>query len=496
MKDTLTALEPELAKKSVAVEELMVNLAHEQMQADKVRAIVKSDEEIAKVKADETQSLADDAQKDLDTALPALEAATKALEALNKNDINELKVFQKPPKLVQFVMESICLLLGAKTDWGSAKLVLGDVNFLKKLQDYDKDHINENMLRKLKQYIDHPDFVPDKVAVVSKVCKSMCMWVRAMDMYAKVYKIVEPKRKRLEKAERELNQVMGLLKDKQRQLAEVEAMIAALEAKFNQTVAEKQILEDELELTSNRLNRAGRLNVALGDEQSRWEKSVEDFAVELHNLLGDVLVAAACVAYLGAFTSTYRLSLVDLWVEKCEEFEIPSSETFSLIGVLADPYDIRMWNSYGLPRDTISTENAILVTQASRWALMIDPQEQANRWIRSMEGKNDLKIVKLTDSNFMRVLENAIRVGKPVLLEEVGETLDPTLGPILMKHTFMQAGRTLIRLGDSDIEYDNNFKFYVTTKLANPHYLPEICIQVTIVNFTVTPSGLEDQLLA
>lgn len=69
------------------------------------------------MKAEDTQALADDAQRDLDTALPALDAATKALEALNKNDINEVKVFQKPPKLVQFVMESICLLLGAKYDY-------------------------------------------------------------------------------------------------------------------------------------------------------------------------------------------------------------------------------------------------------------------------------------------------------------------------------------------------------------------------------------------
>lgn len=59
-----------------------------------------------------------------------------------------------------------------------------------------------------------------------------------------------------------------------------------------------------------------------------------------------------------------------------------------------------------------------------------------------------------------------------------------------------QAGRMLIRLGDSDIEYDTNFRLYLTSKLANPHYMPEICIQVTLVNFTVTLSGLEDQLLA
>ncbi|XP_076263714.1 dynein heavy chain at 16F [Rhynchophorus ferrugineus] len=496
MKETLIALEPELAKKSIAVAELMKNLAKEQKQADKVRVTVKSDEEHAKVKADETQVLADDAQRDLDTALPALEAATKALEALNKNDINEVKVFQKPPKLVQFVMESVCILLNAKTDWAAAKIVLGDTNFLKKLQDYDKDHITDLMLKKLKTYIEHPDFVPEKVVTVSKACKSLCMWVRAVDMYAKVYRIVEPKRKKLQGAEKELNAVMTILREKQKQLADVEAMIAALEAKFNETLAEKEALEHNIELTSARLNRAGRLNIALGDEQTRWEESVKRFALELNNCIGDVMMAAACVAYQGAFTATYRRELTTLWEEKCIEENIPSTENFNLINVLADPYDIRTWNACGLPRDVVSTENAIMVTQAGRWPLMIDPQEQANRWIRQMEVQNNLKMIKLTDPNFMRTLENGIRIGMPVLLEEVGETLDPTLGPILLKQTFIQGGRTLIHLGDSDVEYDSNFKFYITTKLANPHYLPEVCIQVTIVNFTVTPSGLEDQLLA
>ena len=108
---------------------------------------------------------------------------------------------------------------------------------------------------------------------------------------------------------------------------------------------------------------------------------------------------------------------------------------------------------------------------------------------------NSLKIIKLTDGNFLRTLENCIRIGMPVLLEELGEQLDPALEPILLKQTFSQGGRLLIRLGDSDIEYDRNFRFYMTTKMSNPHYLPEVCIKVTIINFTVTRTGLEDQLL-
>ena len=143
----------------------------------------------------------------------------------------------------------------------------------------------------------------------------------------------------------------------------------------------------------------------------------------------------------------------------------------------------------------VSTENAILVTRGRRWPLMIDPQEQANRWVRNREANNGLKIIKLSDANFLRTLENCIRIGMPVLCEDIGEMLDPSLEPVLLKQTFMSGGRLLIRLGDSDIEYDKNFKFYMTTKMSNPHYLPEVCIKVTIINFTVTKQGLEDQLL-
>ena len=101
----------------------------------------------------------------------------------------------------------------------------------------------------------------------------------------------------------------------------------------------------------------------------------------------------------------------------------------------------------------------------------------------------------MNDPTFMRTMENCVRLGTPCLLEEVGETLDPSLEPILLRQVFVSGGRAVIRLGDSNVDYDQNFKLYMTTKMANPHYLPEICIKVTIINFTVTMSGLEDQLL-
>ena len=69
---------------------------------------------------------------------------------------------------------------------------------------------------------------------------------------------------------------------------------------------------------------------------------------------------------------------------------------------------------------------------------MIDPQGQANKWVKNSEKENKLSVIKLSDSDYMRVMENSIQFGTPVLLENVAEELDPSLEPLLLKQTFKQ----------------------------------------------------------
>jgi dynein heavy chain len=112
-----------------------------------------------------------------------------------------------------------------------------------------------------------------------------------------------------------------------------------------------------------------------------------------------------------------------------------------------------------------------------------------------MEENKSLKIVKQNQGNFVRTVENAVQFGNPVLLENVGESLDPILEPILLKQIIQSGGVATIRLGDNTIEYDNNFRLYITTKLSNPHYPPELCVKVNLLNFMATAEGLQDQML-
>ena len=171
----------------------------------------------------------------------------------------------------------------------------------------------------------------------------------------------------------------------------------------------------------------------------------------------------------------------------------------------------------GLLRDDFSTDNGIILSTAKRWVLMVDPQDIANRWIKTTEKSKSLTVLKQSDKDFLRTLENCIQFGSPVLLENVGDYLDPALEPLLQKQTFQQGGSVCIKLGESTIEYSKvkiinrvaalfatanfiifplqDFRMYITTRLRNPHFPPETTAKIAMVNFSITTAGLVDQLL-
>ena len=95
----------------------------------------------------------------------------------------------------------------------------------------------------------------------------------------------------------------------------------------------------------------------------------------------------------------------------------------------------------------------------------------------------------------LRSLEMAIQFGRWVLLENINEELDPALEPILLQQKVKSGSGYTIRMGEKTIPYNESFKFFLTTTLPNPHYTPETSVKVTILNFAITPVGLEEQML-
>ncbi|KAG2424724.1 hypothetical protein HXX76_014300 [Chlamydomonas incerta] len=381
--------------------------------------------------------------------------------------------------------------------------MLMEFDFLDSLKKFDKDHIPPEVILKVRPFTQDPEFQPKVIEKVrarkeGNAIRGLRRPVLMGDCageYDKVIKEVEPKRQKLREAEAQLEVVMAALRAKQAELKVVMDKLARLDADLQEKKRRKEKLEHDVHMCTVKLERAEKLISGLGGEKTRWTAAARALGEQYLRLTGDVLLAAGQIAYLGPFTALYRSSAVGRWVKECQARGVPCNDRFKLETGLGDAVKIRQWNVWGLPKDDFSTENSIAVDQGRRWPLCIDPQGLANKWIRAMEKDAGLQVIKLSDANYLRTLENAIQFGKPVLLENVMESLDASLEPLLQKKTFKQGGALCIRLGDSTVEYSDAFKFYMTTKLRNPHYTPELCTKVSLLNFMTTPEGLEDQLL-
>ena len=511
MQKELGDLQPQLIKTSEETTAKLIQIEKESVDVVATVETVSKEEKVASERANRTSTIKAECESDLAEALPLLNNALAALDTLKKSDIDTVKAMKNPPDGVKLVMEAVCVMKDIKPDrvpdpsgtgkmildyWKTSLKMIGDGKFLDSLKSYDKDNIAPHIIKKIRaQYLPNPEFKPEKVKNASSAAEGLCNWIIAMEAYDRVIKVVEPKQAALKAAEAELAETMAGLNEKRAMLKAVEERLAALNTELQELADKKDRLEKQVVSCKQQLERAEVLLSGLGGERQRWTDVALLMSKTYTNTTGDVLIAAGVIAYLGAFTKTYRLECIEDWTRWTQGLLIPCSELFSLKKVLGDPIKIRTWNIAGLPNDDFSINNGIMVQNARRWPLMIDPQGQANKWIRNLEATNNLQIIKLTDNDYLRNLENAIQFGVPVLLENIKEEIDPILEPLLQKQIFKSGGSDCIKLGDNIVEYSKNFRFYITTKLRNPHYLPELSTKVTLLNFMITPEGFEDQLL-
>jgi len=135
------------------------------------------------------------------------------------------------------------------------------------------------------------------------------------------------------------------------------------------------------------------------------------------------------------------------------------------------------------------------VVSCNRYPLVIDPQLQGQKWIKGREG-SEMVTIQLSQRAWLKKVEMAVSNGNILMIEAIGQDIDAILDPLLSRQ-FVRKGKSFtVRLGSEDVEMSPSFKLYLQTKLINPHYKPETAAQCTIINFIVTESGLEDQLLA
>eukprot|EP01135_Chromosphaera_perkinsii_P002697 Nk52_evm65s226 gene=Nk52_evmTU65s226 len=486
-----------VTEKSLACNEMLADISTRTSEANEKKEMAKSKEEEINEQSKVIKVEKEDAEAALAEALPALEEARLALADLDKSDITEIRSFAKPPKPVQTVCECIVIMRGIKeVSWKSAKGMMSDTNFLSSLTNMDVDGITQAQVKTVKGLLKEMDISYDDMKVISKAGAGLLKFVNAVIGYCNVAREIKPKREKVARLEKTYQLAVRELKKIQEELLVLEGELTKLGLSYEKAMSEKSALEEEAAIMERRLIAADKLISGLGSEKVRWKEDLAGLKVRRVRLLGDCLLGSSFLSYLGAFSWEFRREMVyDLWHTDITDKEIPLSSPFTLEMLLTNDVEISSWASEGLPGDELSVQNGILTTQSARFPLCIDPQQQALNWIRKKEADNSLKTSTFNDPDMLKQLELAITYGFPFLLKDVDEYIDPVIDNVLEKNIKEASGRRFVILGDKEVDYDNNFRLYLTTKLANPKYTPAVFGKAMVINYNVTLKGLEDQLL-
>jgi dynein heavy chain len=241
------------------------------------------------------------------------------------------------------------------------------------------------------------------------VCiEALYQWEMAMYIFNQIYLNTQPLREREAEVKQLVAEKTAMLQLKKKTLEGVIGKIAGLEKAFNDCILKKEELTKKILECEVKLDRAKKLTSGLSGEKDRWEQEVKRLESLAKYLPGNSILSAAMVSYGGAFTAKYRQQLHEIWLQKIGEEGIEAEAKTSLVQFLGKPVSIQQWTVAGLPKDENSIENGIIIEKGRRWPLMIDPQGQANKFIKTLGRESHMEGIDVVkekeDTRLMKTL--------------------------------------------------------------------------------------------
>jgi dynein heavy chain len=508
------------------LEELRESSMVAQAEGDKVAIIKNKCETDASRIAGEKE----ECERDLAKAQPIVDRALKAIDSILPKHISEIKKLAQPAAVVKLVFDG-CLLLFRRPiarvtestlkiskqeikflepAWKDSQLMMSDARFLQNLYDFganEKDLITPETIELMEPYVDLclPDGTPCMTAqmakTASKAAEGLCTWVIAMTEYHHAAKIIKPKLEALALAEGNLSLATAKLKEASEKFEAVSAKLKELQDQFEAQMAHKLAIEEGLATTKAKMNKAENLIEGLAGERIRWDEDRHTFADTKARLVGDCALSCAFLSYCGPFNQGFRNKLTNEYFTKdLLQRNVPVTNDLDVVSFSVDQGTLGDWQLQGLPSDPLSSQNGILVTSASRYPLLVDPQKQGLAWIlrRERDAGNlpdhGEEIIAMDNKKVKDRLEFCLSEGKSLIIA-VEEAVDPLLDPVLEKRIQRKGKSQYIVVSDKKMDYSPSFALFLISRLPNPHFSPELQAKATLIDFTVTQKGLEEQLL-
>ncbi|XP_072467338.1 cytoplasmic dynein 2 heavy chain 1 isoform X1 [Notamacropus eugenii] len=448
------------------------------------------------IKIEERKGKIDDELKEVQ---PLVNEAKLAVGNIKPESLSEIRSLRMPPDVIRDILEGVLRLMGIfDTSWVSMKSFLAKRGVREDIATFDARNIPREIRESVEDLLfkNKASFDPKNAKRASTAAAPLAAWVKANVQYSHVLERIQP----LETEQAGLEANLRKTEDRKKKLEDllnsVGQKVSELKDKFQSRTSEAAKLESEVSKAQETIKAAEVLINQLDREHKRWNAQVAEITEELATLPKRAQLAAAFITYLSAAPEGQRKASLDEWTKAA------GLEKFDLRRFLCTESEQLIWKSEGLPSDDLSIENALVILQIialKSWSrvcpFLIDPSSQATEWLKIHLKESRLEIINQQDSNFITALELAVRFGKTLIIQEM-DGVEPVLYPLLRKDLVAQGPRYVVQIGDKIIDYNEEFRLFLSTRNPNPFIPPDAASIVTEVNFTTTRSGLRGQLLA
>ncbi|EER38945.1 dynein heavy chain [Histoplasma capsulatum H143] len=497
LRRSLAEKKRQLEQKDVEANEKLQRMVADQQEAERRKAasleiqvaLEKQEHEVARRK--------EIVLGDLAKAEPAVLEAQKSVSNIKRQHLTEVRAMGNPPASVRLALESVCTLLGHRVDsWKTIQAIIRRDDFIASIVNYNNEkQMTRSLRNKMRvDYLSKDEFTFERVYHASKACGPLVKWVEAQVNYSEILDRVGPLRGEVDQLEQQALQTKAEAQAIENTINTLESSIATYKTEYAGLISETQAIKTEMSRVQFKVDRSVRLLDSLSSERSRWEEGSKSFETQISTLVGDVLIAAAFLAYGGLYDQQFRKAMIDDWVYQLGQSGISFKPHNPITEYLSNADERLSWQDHSLPVDDLCTENAIILKRFNRYPLIIDPSGRVTEFLQKESKDRKLTVTSFLDDSFIKQLESALRFGNPILIQDA-EYLDPILNHVLNKEYQKTGGRVLIQLGRQEIDFSPAFKLFLSTRDPSATFAPDICSRTTFVNFTVTQSSLQTQSL-
>lgn len=497
LRGSLAQKKSQLEKKDAEANEKLQRMVADQQEAEQRKAVSLEVQAALDKQEQQVAERKEVVLHDLARAEPAVLEAQKSVSNIKRQHLTEVRSMGSPPASVRLALEAVCTLLGHKVDsWKTIQGIVRKDDFIASIVNYDNERqmTRGHRTKMQNEFLSKEDFTFERVNRASKACGPLIQWVEAQVNYSEILDRVGPLRDEVGHLEDKALQTKAEAQAIDNTIQELERSISTYKDEYAALISEVQEIKAEMSRVEFKVDRSVRLLDSLSSERVRWEEGSKSFETQISTLVGDVLMAAAFLAYAGFYDQQFRKAMVDDWAQQLTQSGISFKPHNPITEYLSNADERLTWQDHSLPVDDLCTENAIVLKRFNRYPLVIDPSGRVTEFLQKESTDRKLTVTSFLDDSFVKQLESALRFGNPILIQDA-EHLDPILNHVLNKEYQKTGGRVLIQLGKQEIDFSPSFRLFLSTRDPSASFPPDVCSRTTFVNFTVTQSSLQTQSL-